>query len=98
MILILSLIGIVWAITGLCDDYDHEAKRRNDYRIAERRHREKLDAIRNSSTSRGSVRRTRTIVKDEHGRILAQEVEEEFIPDMDEEEIIPKKADYGNKQ
>ena len=88
MILILCLIGIVWGISGLCSDYDHEAERRNDYRIAERRHREKLEAIRNSSPSRGTVRRTRTIVKDEHGRILAQEVEEEYIPDMDEEEII----------
>lgn len=88
MILILCLIGIVWGIAGLCDDYAHEAERRNDYRIAERRHREKLDAIRKSSSSRGTVRRTRTIVKDEKGRIIAQEVEEEFIPDMDDEDDI----------
>lgn len=88
MILALCLIGIVWGIAGLCDDYDHETERRNDYRVAERRHRERLDAIRNSSSSIGTVRRTRTIVKDEYGRILAQEIDEEFIPDMDEEEII----------
>jgi hypothetical protein len=56
MILMLAIIGFVWALAGLCDDYDHEAERRNDYRIAERRHREKLDAIRNSSSSRGSGR------------------------------------------
>ena len=87
MILILRLIGIVWGTAALCDDYDHEAERRNDYRIDERHHREKLEAIRNSS-SRGTIRRTRTIVKDEYGRILAQEVEEESIPDMDEDDII----------
>ena len=88
MILILCLIGIVWGISGLCSDYDHEAERRNDYRIAERRHREKLEAIRNSSSSRGTVRHTRTILRDERGRFIAQEIEEEFIPDMGEEEII----------
>ena len=86
MVLIICLILFIWGIYGLASDYDHEAERRNDYRTAERRHREKLDAIRKSSSSRGTVRRTRTIVKDEKGRSIAQEVEVEFIPDMDDED------------
>ena len=86
MVLIICLILFIWGIYGLASDYDHEAERRNDYRTAERRHREKLDAIRKSSSSRGTVRRTRTIVKDEKCRIIAQEVEVEFIPDMDDED------------
>ena len=86
MVLIICLILFIWGIYGLASDYDHEAERRNDYRTAERRHREKLDAIRKSSSSRGTFRRTRTIVKDEKGRIIAQEVEVEFIPDMDDED------------
>ena len=86
MVLIICLILFIWGIYGLASDYDHEAERRNGYRTAERRHREKLDAIRKSSSSRGTVRRTRTIVKDEKGRIIAQEVEVEFIPDMDDED------------
>ena len=73
MVLIICLILFIWGIYGLASDYDHEAERRNDYRTAERRHREKLDAIRKSSSSRGTVRRTRTIVKDEKGRIIAEE-------------------------
>ena len=77
MVLIICLILFIWGIYGFASDYDHEA---------ERRHREKLDAIRKSSSSRGTVRRTRTIVKDEKGRIIAQEVEVEFIPDMDDED------------
>ena len=68
MVLIICLILFIWGIYVLASDYDHEAERRNDYRTAERRHREKLDAIRKSSSSRGTVRRTRTIVKDEKGR------------------------------
>ena len=79
MVLIICLILFIWGIYVLASDYDHEAERRNDYRTAERRHREKLDAIRKSSSSRGTVRRTRTIVKDEKGRIIAQEVEVETL-------------------
>ena len=86
MVLIICLILIIWGIYGLASDADHEAERRNDYRIAERRHREKLDAIKKSSSSKGTVRRTRTIVRDKDGNVLAQEVEEEFIPNMDEED------------
>lgn len=88
MFLIICLILIIWGIYGLASDYDHEAERRNDYRIAERRHSEKLNAIKKAASQRGTVRRTRTIVKDEKGRIIAQEVEEEFIPDMDDEDDI----------
>ena len=46
-------------------------------------------------SSRGTVRRTRTIVKDKDGNILAQEVEEEFIPDMDDEDEISAEFSGG---
>ena len=42
MVLIICLILFIWGIYGLASDYDHGAERRNDYRTAERRHREKL--------------------------------------------------------
>ena len=38
MVLIICLVLFIWALDGLCADYDHEAERRNDYRRAERRH------------------------------------------------------------
>jgi len=88
MFLIICLILIIWGFYGLASDYDHEAERRNDYRIAERRHREKLNAIKKAASPRGTVRRTRTIVRDKEGNILAQEVEEQFIPNLDDEDDI----------
>lgn len=80
MFLLLCLILIIWGIAGLCSDYDHEAEVRNARRDAERRHKETINALR----SKGTTRITRTIARDEKGRIVAQEVMEDFIPDMDE--------------
>ncbi|MCI6179334.1 MAG: hypothetical protein SPF11_07480 [Treponema porcinum] len=56
MVLIICLILFIWGIYGLASDYDHEAERRNDYRTAERRHREKLDAIRTAIVSINTFR------------------------------------------
>lgn len=80
MILLFCLILIIWGIAGLCGDYDHEAEVNNARRDAERRHKETIKALR----SKGTTRITRTIARDENGRIVAQEVTEDFIPDMDE--------------
>ena len=80
MFLLLCLILFIWGIVGLCSDYDHEAEVRNARRDAERRHKETINALR----SKGTTRITRTIARDENGRIIAQEVTEDFIPDMDE--------------
>lgn len=80
MFLLLCLILFIWGIAGLCSDYDHEAEVRNAHRDAERRHKETINALR----SKGTTRTTRTIARDENGRIVAQEVIEDFIPDMDE--------------
>ena len=80
MFLLLCLILFIWGIAGLCSDYDHEAEVRNSRRDAERRHKKTINALRN----KGTTRITRTIARDENGRIIAQEVTEDFIPDMDE--------------
>lgn len=72
MILILCLIIIMWSLDGLCSDYDHKVERRNDYLNAERRHKELMKA------TRGRKRVTRTIAKDESGRIIAQETVESY--------------------
>ena len=80
MILLFCLILIIWGIAGLCGDYDHDAEVRNVRRDAERRHKETINALR----SKGTTRITRTIARDENGRIVAQEVTEDFIPDLDE--------------
>ena len=79
MFLLLCLILFIWGIAGLCSDYDHEAEVRNAHRDAERRHKETINALR----SKGTTRITRTIARDENGGIVAQEVTEEVIPDMD---------------
>ena len=80
MFLLLCLILFIWGIAGLCSDYDHEAEVRNAHRDAERRHKETINALR----SKGTTRITRTIARDENGRIVVQEVTEDFIPNMDE--------------
>ncbi len=80
MFLLLCLILFIWGIAGLCSDYDHEAEKRKARRDTERRHKETINALR----SKGTTRITRTVVRDENGRIIAQEVTEDFIPDMDE--------------
>lgn len=79
MILLICLILFIWGIAGLCGDYDHEAEVNNAHRAAERRHKETLKVLH----SKGTTRTTRTIVRDEKGRTIAQEVTEAFIPDMD---------------
>lgn len=79
MFLLFCLILFIWGIAGLCEDYDHEAEVNNARRDAERRHKETLKDLRN----KGTTRITRTIARDENGRIVAQEVTEDFIPDMD---------------
>lgn len=58
MILIICLVLFIWALDGLCVDYDHEA---------ERRHKEMMEVMKN----RKKV--TRTVTRDEHGRFVAQE-------------------------
>ena len=80
MFLLLCLILFIWGIAGLCSDYDHEAEVNNARKDVERRHKEAINALR----SKGTTRITRTIARDENGRIIAQEVTEDFIPDMDE--------------
>lgn len=79
MLLLLCLILIIWGIAGLCSDYDHEAEVRNAHRDAERQYKETIRTLR----SKGTTRTTRTIARDENGRIVAQEITESFIPDMD---------------
>lgn len=79
MFLFLCLILFIWGIAGLCSDYDHEAEVRNARRDAERRHKETIKALR----SKGTTKITRTIARDENGRIIAQEITEDFIPDLD---------------
>lgn len=80
MFLLLCLILFIWGIAGLCSDYDHEAEVRNARRDNERRRKETINALRH----KGTTRITRTIARDENGRIVAQEVTEDFIPDLDE--------------
>lgn len=88
MLLLLCFILFIWGIAGLCSDYDHEAERRNDYRTSERRHRETLKALNRSYHGRKRTTRvTRTVARDERGRIVAQEVTEDFIPNLDEIDI-----------
>ena len=77
MVLIICLVLFIWALDGLCADYDHEAERRNDYRRAERRHKEMMEVMKN----RKKV--TRTVARDEHGRFVAQETVDYY--DDDEE-------------
>lgn len=79
MILLISFILIIWGIAGLCSDYDHEAEVRNVRRDAERRHKETIKALHSKRTTRI----TRTIARDESGRIVAQEITESSIPDTD---------------
>lgn len=89
MILLIGLILVIWGIAGLCSDYDHEDERIRDYRRAERRHKENLEVMeRQLSTLRKQVevekrRRkvTRTVAKDEHGRVVAQETVESYEED-----------------
>ena len=75
MVLIICLVLFIWALDGLCADYDHEAERRNDYRRAERRHQEKLEVMK----KRKKV--TRTVARDEHGRFVAQETVDYYDDD-----------------
>ncbi|MCR5288894.1 MAG: hypothetical protein K6E51_02750 [Treponema sp.] len=72
MITIFCLILLIWSIEGLCSDYDHENERKRDYRRAERRHKEMLEVMKNRK------RVTRTLVRDKHGRIIAQETIEYY--------------------
>ena len=80
MFLLLCFILFICGVAGLCADYDHEAEVRNARRDAERRNKETINSLR----SKGTTRITRTIARDENGRIVAQEVTEDFSPDMDE--------------
>lgn len=86
MFLIICLILLICGIYGLASDADHDAECRNDYRITERHHCEKLEVIKKTSSPRGTDRRTRIFVRDEKGRIITQEVEEEFIFHLDDED------------
>lgn len=81
MILIISFVLIIWTIYGLCSDYDHKVERRQDYRRAERRHKEMLAAIKKRK------RVSRTVARDEHGRFIAQETVDYYD---DEDETDPE--------
>ncbi len=69
MIFLICLILIIWAIDGLCANYDHEEERIRDYRRAERRHKEMLEVMKKQK------RRTRTVAEKD-GVKVAQEVME----------------------
>jgi hypothetical protein len=75
MILLICFLFILWAIWSACSDADYEAERRDSEETAERRHRELIEA--QKRRRRGSSRRTRTVARDEYGRVVAQEIVEE---------------------
>lgn len=79
MILIICLIIFIWSVSSLCSDYDHEYERKFDYQQEERRHKELIEATKKSSARK----RTRTVVKDSFGNIIAQEI----IEDIDLDDI-----------
>lgn len=79
MILIICLIVFIWSVSSLCSDYDHEREREVDYQQAERRHKELLEVSKKS----GTRKRIRTIAKDTDGNIIAQEIVEEDVIDLD---------------
>lgn len=78
MILIICIILFIWACDVSAQEHDNEVRRKRDYETAERRHREKLEALHKRPETRRKV--TRTVAKDEHGRCVAQEIVEE-VPD-----------------
>ena len=80
MILIICLVLFIWGVAGLCSDYDHDVERRQDYRRAERRHKEMLEAMKN----RKHV--TRTVARDEHGRFVAQETIDYYDDETESDE------------
>lgn len=79
MIILICIILFFVCLSGLCDDLDHEAERRNDYRTAERRHQENLKALK----SKKKV--TRTVARDACGRFIAQETVEGYDDDIEVE-------------
>lgn len=72
MILLFALIVLVWSIAGLCSDADHEAEQA---RMNKQRERHQDELVR---TLRGRKKVTRTVAKDEHGRVVAQETVEYY--------------------
>ena len=83
MVLIICIIVFI-----VCDIIDANNKNRyNDYLIEERRHRELLNALKESNCSKSAPRRIkqiRRIAKDGKGNILAEEITEEETDDFDE--------------
>ena len=74
------LIIVILLLLSACKDWTDAEDWERSERNAERRHKETVNALR----SKGTTRITRTIARDEIGRIIAQEVTEDFIPDLDE--------------
>ena len=77
MVLLICLILIIWSISGLCSDYDHEDERIRDYRKSERRHKEIIEVMKNRK------RITRTMARDEHGIFVAQEIIDYYDDDSE---------------
>ena len=74
------LIIVILLLLSACKDWTDAEDWERSERNAERRHKETVNALR----SKGTTRITRTIARDEIGRIIAQEVTEDSIPDLDE--------------
>lgn len=74
MLLILSIVLILWGVSGLFDDAQRSAERYNDRLYAERRKNDIIKAMQENKVK--NRRRTRTVAKDKFDNIIAQEIEE----------------------
>ncbi|MBR7063842.1 MAG: hypothetical protein IKI31_01610 [Treponema sp.] len=74
MLLLLSIILILWGVSGLFDDAQCKAERYNDRLREEKRKNNIIKAMKENKTKNKRI--TRTVAKDEHGRVIAQEIEE----------------------
>ena len=72
IILICIIIFIFLAYDGACEA-DHIEERRKDYRDAERRHNEIVNAVKSRKK-----RTVRHIARDEKGRFVGEEITEEY--------------------
>ena len=79
MILLVCLILFIWAVSGLCADYDHEDERRYDYELAERRHKERLQAIERARKSNNRHKTTHRRVVKKGDVTLGEEITEEYF-------------------
>lgn len=74
MILLFCLFVLIWSISSICADNDREHERKSDFAVSERRHEEMLKAM--SKEKAEHPKRTRIIVQDTDGMIIAQETVE----------------------